>query len=633
MFPSTTYLFISLGFFSLSSALIDSASIGVKFASPSALPVLTLPYGSYQASSYRSKSDIYVFRNIRYAAPPVGDLRWAKPAAPQINNTIQDGSYGPQCIQTAVSGLNLMGPGNKSPIGAALNQFLGGLPIPLFSGGSEDCLFLDLYIPGKTLRDLSGASKKPSPLPVAFWIHGGAYLFGSKESLQPFFYDGSSLLTQSVPSPGSMIFVSINYRLGTYGWLAGTSMENSAVPNAGLHDQRAALQWVKDYISLVGGDPKRVTAMGESAGAGSIMHHLMAEGGKLDPMFQRAILQSPAYQMAWDRNGTVDAIFNKFGGLAGCSSSSGKAVVNCLRKTSPDALAKANAALQDSQMPGTFAVGPTPDGRFIRQMPLLELAQGNFWKGQSGSEMSLLISHVKDESSLFVSGAIRTNEQFSGFLDTVFPNYARESGHAEKVEQFYPVPGKKSADGKRKYDSQATRMAAFLRDSCFTCNVRYLAEAYTPSRTYLMQYSVFPYLHATDLLPTFFTSTPASSSSSSPQTILDCLSTFFAPALAPFVSGISMAMQSYFASFIVSGDPNTYRKGLLNLPPVISWGKPSGIATAGSKAASSEERMGGVLNVGDWGFTTVRDDQNERTPCEFWKGFAREVSEVGGYEL
>lgn len=64
----------------------------------------------------------YVFRNIRYAAPPVGDLRWAKPAPPQLNNTTQDGSYGPQCIQTAVSGLNLMGPGNKSPIGAALNQ-------------------------------------------------------------------------------------------------------------------------------------------------------------------------------------------------------------------------------------------------------------------------------------------------------------------------------------------------------------------------------------------------------------------------------------------------------------------------------------------------------------------------------
>lgn len=249
-------------------------------------------------------------------------------------------------------------------------------------------------------------------------------------------------------------------------------MENAAVPNVGLHDQRAALQWVKDYIGLVGGDPKRVTAMGESAGAGSIMHHLVAEGGKLDPMFQRAILQSPAYQMAWDRNGTVDSIFKKFGGLAGCGSASGKSVVDCLRKASPDALAKANAALQASQTPGTFAVGPTPDGKFIRQMPLLELAQGNFWKGPSGSEMSLVVSHVKDESSLFVSGAIRTNEQFSGFLDAVFPKYTREGGQAKKVEEFYPVPGKKSADGKRKYDSQATRMAAFMRDSCFTCNVR-----------------------------------------------------------------------------------------------------------------------------------------------------------------
>lgn len=94
-----------------------------------------------------------------------------------------------------------------------------------------------------------------------------------------------------------------------------------------------------------------------------------------------------------------------------------------------------------------------------------------------------------------------------------------------------------------------------------------------------------------------------------------------------------MAMQSYFASFIVSGDPNKYRKGLLNLPPVISWGRPSGIATAGSKTSSSEERLGGVLNVGDWGFTTISDDQNERTPCEFWKGFAKEVTEAGDYDV
>jgi carboxylesterase type B len=169
----------------------------------------------------------YIFRNVRFAAPPVGNLRWAKPAPPQPNSTLHDGSYGPKCVQSAVSGLNLVGPGNTSPVGAAINQFLGGIPVPLFQGGDEDCLFLDVYVPGKAL-------KNPNlKLPVAVWIYGGAYLFGSKDTLQPElpFYDGSGIIGKA---NNNMIFVAMNYRLGTYGFLAGTTMEREGTPNAGL---------------------------------------------------------------------------------------------------------------------------------------------------------------------------------------------------------------------------------------------------------------------------------------------------------------------------------------------------------------------------------------------------------------
>ncbi len=79
--------------------------------------VLYLPSSWTDGIAYR-----YTFKNIRFAAPPVGDLRWAKPAPPQVNKTIQDGSYGPKCVQTAILGLNFMGSGNNSPIGAAVNQ-------------------------------------------------------------------------------------------------------------------------------------------------------------------------------------------------------------------------------------------------------------------------------------------------------------------------------------------------------------------------------------------------------------------------------------------------------------------------------------------------------------------------------
>ncbi|KAK0708346.1 Carboxylesterase family-domain-containing protein [Lasiosphaeris hirsuta] len=573
--------------------------LGISYQKQSALPILTLPYASYRAASYRSASDIYVFKNIRFAAAPVGNLRWAKPAPPPNNSTLQDGTYGPKCIQSAVSGMNLVGSGNTSPIGAAVNQFLGGIPIPLFTGGSEDCLFLDVYVPGKALNNPS------LKLPVAVWIYGGAYLFGSKDTLQPElpFYDGSGIMGQA---NGNMIFVAMNYRLGSYGFLAGTTMEQEGTPNAGLHDQRAAFQWVRDYIHLVGGDPTQVTAMGESAGAGSIVHHVVAEGGKLDPLFSKAILQSPAFQPIWDRAGSVEDIFSSFAALAGCR---GKGLA-CLRAAEPAVLAKANKELNLQQRPGSFAVGPTPDGSFIRQMPLLELSTGNFWQGVE----SMILSHTADEASLFVGGAVQTDAQFSAFLDASFPNYTRSEGVSAKVEAFYPPVGAK----KPKYSTQAARVTAFLRDSCFTCNVRYLTEALGDSRVWNMQYSVYPGFHGTDLVPTFFSSAFAADT----PTFLDDLALLMAPGLAAFVTGISTAMQSYFASYITTGNPNTNRV-VWNMPPTVQWNHPS--------SGGGLESIQGVVNVGDWGFGTIGDVQNQKTPCDFWRGFAAAVTALGGY--
>lgn len=337
----------------------------------------------------------------------MGDLRWAKPAPPALNPVLQDGSYGPKCPQASIKGLNVLGNAAGSPLGEAIDQIAAQLLSPAMSGGAEDCLFLDIFVPGAAVR-----SPSTTKLPVIHWFFGGGYIFGSKDQLEPAlpFYDGTGMISGS---GNNVIFVASNYRLGAFGFLAGTTMEQQGLPNAGLWDQRAALQWTQDHISLVGGDPTQVTAMGESAGAGSILHHLVAEGGTLAPLFSKAIMQSPAFQPAWGRREGLQTAYSQFETLAGCTGQG----LACLRAASSDTLLSANTALNNNAPDGTFVVGPSADGSFIRQLPSLEFASGNYFKGLS----SVLISHVSDESTVFVDGHIATDDQFNAFVKELMP--------------------------------------------------------------------------------------------------------------------------------------------------------------------------------------------------------------------
>ena len=149
-------------------------------------------------------------------------------------------------------------------------------------------------------------------------------------------------------------------------------METQGLPNAGLYDQRAALQWIQDYIGLLGGDKSKVSAWGESAGAGSILHQLVAFGGKQNPLFSKAVMQSPAFESMFDRKGILEQTFQNFTALAGCAGQG----VACLRAASADALKTANTELNQDAVQGTFAVGPAADGNLIRQLPVLEFASG-----------------------------------------------------------------------------------------------------------------------------------------------------------------------------------------------------------------------------------------------------------------
>lgn len=120
-----------------------------------------------------------------------------------------------------------------------------------------------------------------SSLPVVVNIHGGAYILGNSTS-----EDGTHLVSYS---NGAIVYVSIQYRLGAYGFLAGSEVQADGSLNAGLLDQRLALEWIQDNIHAFGGDPKQVTIDGGSAGGGSVTYQLLRGGGEIDPPFRSAI--------------------------------------------------------------------------------------------------------------------------------------------------------------------------------------------------------------------------------------------------------------------------------------------------------------------------------------------------------
>ncbi|HVN93668.1 MAG TPA: carboxylesterase family protein [Terracidiphilus sp.] len=198
---------------------------------------------------------VRAFLGIPFAAPPVGDLRWKAPQPPaRWNGTRQATAFGAHCAQ---------------------NHVFDDM-IFQDSGGSEDCLYLNVYSP-------ADASAK-SNLPVMFWIHGGGYSGGSADEPR---HNGDFLPLKGV------VLVTINYRLGIFGFLATTALANEAggtAGNYGLMDMIAALQWVKGNVAVFGGDPANVTIFGESAGSlavSTLMASPMAQG-----LFAKAIGES-----------------------------------------------------------------------------------------------------------------------------------------------------------------------------------------------------------------------------------------------------------------------------------------------------------------------------------------------------
>lgn len=492
-----------------------AALIGAVYAQSSALPTVDLGYEIYRASTFNSTGGFYNFSNIRYAAPPTGNLRFAAPQAPAVDrSSINNGNVSRYDIlfivieSWVILTCRRICPQASPAWGQAAQTFLAGV----LMGGSipnityvapganssskvptrdprenEDCLFLDVFVP----QDVLSQAGKGYGAPVLVWIYGGGYTGGNKN------YNPAGLLAASnSTSNGDVIYVAMNYRLGAFGWQSGPSFQaEGGVANVGLHDQRFALEWVQNNIHLFGGDKNRVTVFGESAGGGSIMHQITAYGGlKGKAPFQQAVPQSPGWAPVVS-NVQQENTYQKFLNLTNTTS------LAQLRALPSEVLIRANAQQVAYDAPwGTYIYGPVVDGSFAPQQPGQLLAQGRFDK-----DIRVMVGHQANEGAYFTA-PITTEQGFMNQLKSAYP-YAPQQSLNYLSQVLYPPV----YNGSYGYTNEFTRASLVTAEGVFTCNTEYLSRAYG-NKTYSYLFAVPPALHGFDVPYTYYDGGALSSS-------------------------------------------------------------------------------------------------------------------------
>ncbi|WP_395682388.1 carboxylesterase/lipase family protein [Inquilinus sp.] len=427
------------------------------------------------------------FLGIRYAQPPVGPMRWKPPRpAGAAFGLLKADAFAPHCPQ------------KPSAFGTPSTN--------------EDCLFLNVFAP----RDaIPGSPYRP----VMVWIHGGSLNEGESDDFDP-----TRLVGQGV------VVVTINYRLGALGFLAHPALEAEGRPgvNYGLLDQQAALRWVRDNIAGFGGDPRNVTIFGQSAGAQSVLSHLVAPASR--GLFARALGQSGAYSLILPTLAQAQDRGTAFAAQAGCADQS----ADCLRRL-PVATVLANQ--------GTGFRSTILDGTVLPESIDTALAKGRF------TRVPVLIGSNHDEGRAFVAGDFDlaggplTAAGYDAFVRS------RLAAAADQILGRYPLGG---------FASPGLTLAAVETDAIFSCNTLRAGAAlarFTP---------VFQYEFSDEAAPQIFlppVSFPYGAAHTSEVPYL--FDRFVPPGnasesapLSPGQRALSASMVRYWTNFAKRGDPN-----------------------------------------------------------------------------
>ncbi|KAK0463611.1 Alpha/Beta hydrolase protein [Desarmillaria tabescens] len=477
--------------------------------------VIDLGYAKYQGAWDSAGSNNTQFLGIRFAAPPTGSLRWQAPRTPDFVADIQNATAEPSgCLQAG------FGRASSNPFPTSKRA--------ASAADSEDCLFLNVYVPGQLDPRKS--------LPVVVWIHGGGYVSGSANG-----FSGNDLIHEA---GGGVIAVVIQYRLGLFGFPSWGVSESvwriKCWPSkwiSNLHFSGSRNTWAAFILTFVaqflltdclkiakfGGDPSRVTIWGVSAGAGSVIQHIIANDGQTSPpLFRAAITSSSFLPSQYAYNDVIPEVQSLRHVKDETSCTSAANSLACLRNVDADVLEQINTDLCNSGFFGTFVFVPVVDGDFIKQRPTLALRDGKV-----NGEVVMSVTNT-DEGGIFVDSSTAGTVQVPEYLAQLFPNLS--SQHRDIAVTKYSGLG-----------TPIEQVTAIMGEAIFVCPTYFLLRAFKgktfKASSTMGQFAIPPGSHGSDVAY-YFPSTNANG-------------------VPPFNNtDFDKAFAESFLAFIMSLDPN-----------------------------------------------------------------------------
>lgn len=522
--------------------------------------VVKLPsYGSFQGTKViNNRKNIPLDRpvdawlGIEYSTQPVGEQRFGVPGWPEEFNGTKDATqYGKACMQN-----------------------WGWNP----QHHSEACLTFNVYRPEGVPFD--------QKLPVFVFFHGGSFVVGDGKSL-----DGATFVSKS---KAPLMVVTAQYRLGALGSLPSKMFEEEGLLNLGMQDQRQLLEFLQKYLTDFGGDANRVTIGGQSAGAHAVGLHLFHNYGDIHnkKLFSQAIIASgaptarsfpgPSYPLN-------ERYYDEFMTQVGCSARTNRtnaALLRCLRQVPMRKLRMVSGQIYTSSNYNiTWPWQPSHPGPLLEKSGSESGVAGTFFK------VPLLITSVTDEGKMFAPKDLHSNADFIAFMANLLPGLTKSD--LADLDTLYPDPstgkGPYTTHVGRFVSTQFERISAAYGDYSYICPVQETAHrlAVVGAPVYKARFNTPngapPHMgvpHASD-------------------------HGYFNGHTNTQFPEIAEIYHAYYASFVVSGDPNTHK----------SWRAPTWDRywhEGSAQLAVSNVERGGVAMEEERKGTRMRE-------CKWWR--------------